>query len=144
MKEIAAENGIPVLDMMEMLDELGMDTAQDFMDWGHLNEYGARKVSAYMGQYLAENYGLEDKRGTEGYGLWDENLKVWRHQVQNHDLQQITDLGSYLTNLVNLQDYTVVLIAEGEFPGEALEGLREKLALTGQGRAFWQGRASVW
>ena len=141
MKEIAAENGIPVLDMMEMLDELGMDTAQDFMDWGHLNEYGARKVSAYMGQYLAENYGLEDKRGTEGYGLWDENLKVWRHQVQNHDLQQITDLGSYLTNLVNLQDYTVVLIAEGEFPGEALEGLREKLALTGAGESFLAGES---
>lgn len=141
MKEIAAENGIPVLDMMEMLDELGMDTAQDFMDWGHLNEYGARKVSAYMGQYLAENYGLEDKRGTEGYGLWDENLKVWRHQVQNHDLQQITDLGTYLTNLVNLQDYTVVLIAEGEFPGEAVEGLREKLALTGAGESFLAGES---
>lgn len=138
-KEIAAENGIPFLEMMEMQDELGLDTGKDFVDWGHTNEYGARKISAYMGRYLAEHYGLQDRRGTGQYGLWDENLNVWRHQVQNHDVQQITDLESYLATLAGLQDYTAILITEGEFLAADAENLQEKLTALGVGEDFLAG-----
>lgn len=141
-REIAEQNGIPFLEMMEMMDELGLDTAVDFMDWGHTNEYGARKITAYLGRYLVQNYGLEDRRGVGGYGLWDENLNVWRHQAENHDLAQVTDLESYLTSLANLQNYTAILIAEGEFPEEAADKLQDKLAQTGVGKSFLAGESA--
>lgn len=141
-KEIAAENGIPFLDMMEKMEELGVDTAWDFSDWGHMNEYGAWKVSSYLGQYLAENYGLEDRRGTEGYGLWDENRNVWRRLVQNHELQQITDLETYLASLAGLQGYTTVLITEGAFLAAGAEDIREELADLGVGERFLAGEGA--
>lgn len=40
---------------------------------GHLNPSGARKVTSYLGNYLVENYGLEDHRQDERYSQWHED-----------------------------------------------------------------------
>lgn len=34
---------------------MNLDFKNDFFDKGHLNEYGARKVSKYFSKYLIEN-----------------------------------------------------------------------------------------
>lgn len=69
----ADEYKIPYIDMNLAVKELGIDWMKDSQDKGdHLNVYGARKVSAYIGHYLKGNYELEDHRGSEGYDGWDE------------------------------------------------------------------------
>lgn len=73
---VADEVGVPFLNMFEV--EGLVDWQQDSYDkLGHLNPDGAAKVTAYLGQWLSENYDLSDKRGQPGYAHWDENLKKY-------------------------------------------------------------------
>lgn len=50
----ADELGVSFLNCMDHLEEIGFDSSTDFSDTVHLNATGANKVSAYVGQYLAE------------------------------------------------------------------------------------------
>ena len=55
-------------------DALGIDWASDTKDGGdHLNFDGAKKVSAYVGNWLSEAYGLKDKRNNPDYKHWEED-----------------------------------------------------------------------
>lgn len=48
-----------------------VDYATDYCDKiGHLNPSGARKVTKHLGQYIVDNYGLEDKREDKAYSQW--------------------------------------------------------------------------
>ena len=54
--EYAALHDIPYLNLMENIDEIGLDGEKDFTDKEHLNEPGATKVTDFIGEYLKENY----------------------------------------------------------------------------------------
>ena len=41
-----------------------------------MNVYGAEKFSQFLGSYLLDNYGFDDKRGNEDYDSWDEAFVV--------------------------------------------------------------------
>lgn len=70
---IAAEYGVPFLNLFEVKDLVDFET--DCYDAAsHLNPDGAAKVTAYLGKWLTEQYGLEDKRGEEAYSHWDAAL----------------------------------------------------------------------
>lgn len=76
LEKYAKENGLPYIDLNMRTKEIGIDWKTDSYDKGdHLNLHGARKVTAYMGKYLKENYSLPDHRGEDGYQEW-ENLSV--------------------------------------------------------------------
>lgn len=56
-KKIADEYGIDFVDFNLEQEEIRIDWKQDFYDnGGHLNIYGAEKVSKYMGKILLEKY----------------------------------------------------------------------------------------
>ena len=62
------------------IDFVRIDSVTDYAvdcydDKAHLNPSGALKVTDYIGQYLAEYYGLEDHRGDAAYANWDEAHK---------------------------------------------------------------------
>ena len=73
MKKYAEEHGCLYVDFYELFDEAGFDSQTDFSDIGHLNVYGAEKVSAYLGKVLKENFSLTDMRRIEG-NLWEQNF----------------------------------------------------------------------
>ncbi|MGX8709899.1 MAG: hypothetical protein ACQGTM_06585 [bacterium] len=73
--DVAEENGIPFLDLYDKKDEVGLDFANDMNNAGHLNLWGAYKISSYFGNYLAENYDLEDHRSDSAYAQWNEDYK---------------------------------------------------------------------
>ncbi len=50
---------------------LELDLAADFRDEEHLNDFGARKVTSHLGQYLKEHYELPDRRADEQPNAWD-------------------------------------------------------------------------
>lgn len=79
MEEIVTSYGYAYLDLNDYGEEIGIDFATDFYDGGsHTNARGSRKCSAFLGEYLARNYELGDKRGSDGYQTWDEAYAYWQ------------------------------------------------------------------
>ena len=73
---IADELGVPFLNMLDMSGVVNYET--DCYDYlGHLNPDGASKVTAWLGQWLQNTYGLEDRRGSAVSAYWDENLALY-------------------------------------------------------------------
>ncbi len=69
----AEENGVDFIDLNLLTDEMGIDWATDTKDGGdHLNLSGSKKVSAYLGNYIAEHYSLKDHRDEESFKDWSE------------------------------------------------------------------------
>ena len=74
--DIAKENGIPFLDCDDKMDEIGIDFKQDMNNSGHLNIWGAVKVSTYFGNYLKQNFNLTDHRSDSAYAQWNSDYKL--------------------------------------------------------------------
>lgn len=55
----AQENSLSLLDFNTVYNAVGFDGQKDFFDAGHLNAYGAGKATAYLGQFIRQQYGLE-------------------------------------------------------------------------------------
>ncbi len=142
-EELAARHAIPFLNMIALQEELRLDAARDFSDEGHTNSHGAVKVTEYLGRYLAGQYGLEDRRGEAGYGLWEEDLAMWKHQLKNQELRETADLGLYLEKISRLEGYTAILVTRGEYLAGDTESLVEALMNMGIGEAFFQ-REGAW
>lgn len=71
-EQLAEELGVPYIDTNLMPEEIPIDWQKDTRDHGdHMNYTGARKVSQYMGQYLADMALFEDKRTWESYTPWN-------------------------------------------------------------------------
>ena len=63
MKDYAAENGLPYLNLMHRTEEMGFDFWTDMSDMYHVNAQGMEKVTAYLGAYLTEHYDVGGKQG---------------------------------------------------------------------------------
>jgi len=71
----ASEYNIPYIDLNLMKNEVPIDWEKDTCDEGdHMNYYGAVKVSEYVGEYLSNNYDLENKKDNPEYQSWNEAL----------------------------------------------------------------------
>lgn len=79
---LAEELGLTYFDMNYMTEEVPIDWSTDTFDGGdHVNYYGAQKVTAYLGEYLAGMNLFEDKRGDERYATWDDAQKAFYETV---------------------------------------------------------------
>ena len=75
---VADSLGITYLDLNLMPEEVPIDWNVDTKDRGdHMNITGARKVSDFMGQWLAETGLFEDKRSWEAYSQWNVFLQEY-------------------------------------------------------------------
>ncbi|MDO4539159.1 MAG: hypothetical protein Q4B54_13425, partial [Coriobacteriales bacterium] len=69
----AKEAKVDYVDLNVAPTKVAIDWTTDTHDAGdHMNLSGAKKVSAYMGAYLAKTYGLVDRRGDANYKAWNE------------------------------------------------------------------------
>lgn len=75
----ADENGIKFLDFDHDNELVDINWKKDTRDKGvHLNVYGARKVSSYMGTYIRNNYDIPDRSDDkELKKLWDKDYKTY-------------------------------------------------------------------
>lgn len=71
--DIAKKNNIPFINYNDKMDEIGLDFKNDMNNSGHLNIWGAYKVSMNLGNYLKENYTLSDHRSDSSYKEWDDD-----------------------------------------------------------------------
>ena len=75
---MAESLGITYLDLNLMPEEVPIDWETDTMDRGdHMNITGARKVSVFLGKWLAETGLFEDKRSQEAYSQWNVFLREY-------------------------------------------------------------------
>ena len=79
--KLSEQLGLEYIDMNLLPDEIPINWETDTRDGGdHMNNAGAEKVSAYIGQYLA-NTGLFENKKTDGaYAQWNEALSKFNEQ----------------------------------------------------------------
>lgn len=79
MVEYARKNQIKYLNFRNLQEEIGLDYETDTYDGGlHLNLYGAEKLTGYFGQFLKEEYGMEDRRGDGDLArVWEEKAEFY-------------------------------------------------------------------
>ena len=88
LEEYARENNLPYVDLNMRYRDIGIDWKRDSYDKGdHLNITGARKVTAYIGKYLTDNYSLPDRRDEDGWQEWKEMAKQYFEELKTK-LQQ--------------------------------------------------------
>lgn len=75
MVQLAEELGVVYLDLNLLKEEIPIDWQVDAMDDGnHVNYMGARKISSYLGSYLAERNLFADKRSLPEFASWNEAM----------------------------------------------------------------------
>ena len=78
----AAENNLPFLDLNLKAGELAIDWTHDTYDKGdHLNFFGSRKVTNYIGAYLHQNTEMTDHRQDKNYAAWNEKLQAYEERI---------------------------------------------------------------
>lgn len=73
---VAQELGVPFVNLLDVEGLVDYET-DCYDEVGHMNPDGASKVTAYLGDWLAGHYTLEDRRGTSGSAVWDERLALY-------------------------------------------------------------------
>lgn len=76
-EQIVLERGYPCLDLTERMDDMAIDLRMDFYNDKHANIHGSLKVTRLLGDYLTEQYGFADKRGTPGWDSWDRAAEAY-------------------------------------------------------------------
>lgn len=75
---LAEELDIEYIDMNYLQDEVPIVWNTDCFDKGeHMNYFGAKKVTAYLGQYLADKDIFEDKRENAQFEKWNEEEEAF-------------------------------------------------------------------
>ncbi len=82
-RNLAAEKGIPYVNLLEHMEEMELDLLTESYDGGdHLNLPGAQKTTSFLGKYLAEECGLESRKGDPAYENWSQEAKAYKKQVK--------------------------------------------------------------
>ena len=122
------------------IEEIEYNHAIDSLDGGHMNYYGAHKLTKWFGDYLSEICGVPDIRGDERYAFLDDELEEYNTYIlQTVDLCQITDPVEYIKEASLSQDNVVFLTVKDDAAGSLTDiqrngfdklGLYELSALT--------------
>lgn len=98
----------------ELRSEIGFNSKTDSGDGGaHLNIIGAKKVSKHLGNYLKEQFQLEDKRDNEMYAGWNDDYLLYRHEELAKEVIKETNLSDFL-DLINQPDYLVLVAGKSD------------------------------
>ena len=108
------EKGIAFYDFNRMRHEVGFDYNRDFIDNGHLNVYGAKKVEMFLKEEF-ECYNLPDHRGDERYYQWDEDLEYLGREEYKNNMKSSEDLSALCSLVASGKDFVTVISLEGDY-----------------------------
>ncbi|MFG6367106.1 MAG: hypothetical protein K1W16_01520 [Lachnospiraceae bacterium] len=96
---LADARGVRFVDYNELYQNgvVELDLTADFRDEEHLNDFGARKVTSHLGQYLKENYALPDRRTDTQPNAWDmasmyRERKEWKEYMEATTARECLEL----------------------------------------------------
>lgn len=109
-KQIADEYGIDYINFLEMpITNYGTDFADE---GAHLNYLGARKISHYMGEHLADSGIVSDRRVNEHMEYWDEYIR--EYEAEKTDGLKNTDDALVYLMLLASGNYDVNIFIESD------------------------------
>ena len=77
-EKFAEQNGIKYYNLMYFKEEIGLDMKHDTYDGGlHLNLYGAEKVTAFFGEVLASEHGINPKHDVPTESVWEKKTEEY-------------------------------------------------------------------
>ena len=78
----AEEHNLLYINVMEHIDEIGVDWTSDTYDAGlHVNVFGVEKVTDYIGKILQEEYNLTDHRDEAALSkVWEDKCAVYEQR----------------------------------------------------------------
>ncbi len=98
----------------KLRSEIKFNSKTDSGDGGaHLNIIGAGKVSKHFGNYLKEQFHLEDKRDNEMYAEWNKDYVTYTHEKLAKEVIKETNLSDFL-DLINKSDYLVLVAGKSD------------------------------
>ncbi|MFI3173444.1 MAG: interleukin-like EMT inducer domain-containing protein [Eubacteriales bacterium] len=133
-QEIALENDIDFLDFnyYPLIDDIELCVAIDQMDTGHLNYYGAIKFTDWMGEYLISEYGATDIRENPDYSFMEEEWEVYVKTVISAKLEEITELGEYISYVNEIgNNYSILITVKDEAAGALTKDQKDRFAEIG-------------
>lgn len=78
--DLAEKKGVAYLNLLTV-DGL-LDQTADFRDEGHLNVFGAQKVTEYLGRYIEENYAVPVRNEDAAYQQeWNADYEEWLEKL---------------------------------------------------------------
>ena len=66
-----------------VLEDMGIDWETDFYNSKHVNYQGAEKYTAYLTEYIKDNYEIPDRRGDEAYSSWSDAYDEYLDYVKD-------------------------------------------------------------
>ena len=93
-KSIVEGRGYECLNFLneEKRAEVGLNDLTDYYNREHLNYYGALKYTAYLSEYLKENYGVPDRRGDKACAVWEEEYERLSDDLDGKYLEKYTKM----------------------------------------------------
>ena len=82
-EQYAEQHGVRYINFLELTEEIGIDFTKDTYDAGlHLNLTGAEKITRYLGEVLATQVGLEDRReDAKMKQIWEGKIKAYEEEI---------------------------------------------------------------
>lgn len=113
---VAREENNSHINFLYHLDEIGFDFAKDMANSGHVNYFGAQKITSYLGEYLQNTYHLKDHRNDPKIAnRWNKDYETFARELNNDMMKTARDPDEYFAYLQN-QDYILAWNAYSETP----------------------------
>lgn len=87
-----------------------IDYGLDIWNPGHVNAYGAQKVTRYLGEYLQSVAEFPDRRGDEAYELWELDSKYFKRLLQENNLLNTQNTEEYLSGLSTMDNLCIIAV----------------------------------
>lgn len=112
MFNIGIEEGVQIIDFNKLYDEMELDFETDMAEELHLNYSGNYKFSKYLGDLLANEYGLPDHRGEPNYVSWE--VDAANQRIERSDLQMMlsSDNNEFISLAANEGYDSFVIFAQ--------------------------------
>ena len=109
-EEYAAQKGIPYISYIgAYAGELGLDYQKDFQDSGHLNYYGAQKVTTHLAQFLQEKYPQYQKEQNPYANQLDLDFEKYQRILQANEIMVETDPTAYIQQALADPNYILYM-----------------------------------
>ncbi len=124
----AAEHDLLYLDFNEktLYEKIGYDFEKDNANSGHVNLWGAQKVTDYIGQILAERCGLEGRDDAQ----YEQAREAYKEMEKDMSLTRINELDSYLEALRD-DRYSVFISVKDDCTQNLKSSMLERLRALG-------------
>lgn len=70
-EKIAEGKNVPFINYNNYLERIDFNFESDMYNIGHLNIYGSAKVTSSLGEFINNNYDIEDKKDDNNYNNWN-------------------------------------------------------------------------